>query len=272
MQNYVQIQIPVAEAALRELLVAQLAEAGFDGFEENDDALLAFCSEDVFDEAALQQLLIEHNLAYNKTIILPQNWNEVWESNFKPVVIDGFVAVRAAFHQPVPGVPHEIVITPKMSFGTGHHATTYMMMQQMRLIDFAGKTIFDFGTGTGILAILAKMLGAENVTAIDIDEWSITNAQENFDNNNISGIRLIQEGNPAAIDQTFNIIVANINKNVLLQCIPVLATQLTSDGYLLLSGLLAHDEEDILLKASQNSLVHLKTISRDKWICLLLQA
>ncbi|HWB24941.1 MAG TPA: 50S ribosomal protein L11 methyltransferase [Chitinophagaceae bacterium] len=271
MQPTIQINI-AAGGDLRELLIAQLSEAGFDGFEEEENNLIACCSEELFNEIVLKEILDGHNLTYEKTVIPPQNWNEVWESNFQPVVVDDFVAVRASFHAPVTGVEHEIIITPKMSFGTGHHATTYMMMQQMRGLEFNSMDVFDFGTGTGILAILAKQLGARNVTAIDIDEWSINNAKENFDNNGITGISLMQAETPAIINGQFDIILANINKNVLLEYIPVLSTQLKKGGFLLLSGLLAADEPEILLTASQNSLFHNTTIARDKWICILIHA
>lgn len=270
MQATIQITIPVTDDSITDILIAELSEAGFDGFEEEPGQLKAFCNEGAFNEAALQDILNPYSLAYTQATIEPQNWNEVWESNFSPVVVDDFVAVRASFHEPIEGVKHEIVITPKMSFGTGHHATTHMMMQQMHSIDFTGKNVFDFGTGTGILAILAKMLGAANVTAIDIDEWSITNAQENFDNNSITGITLQQADTPMVISGSFDVILANINKNVLLEYIPTLATQLTPGGLLLLSGLLAEDEADILLKTSQNNLLQLNTTARNKWISILL--
>ncbi len=132
----------------------------------------------------LNDLTSSLQLSFSKTIIEETNWNQVWESNFDPVIVDDFVAVRAHFHEPIKNVQHEIVITPKMSFGTGHHATTYMMMQQMRELDFAGKNVFDFGTGTGVLAILAEKLGAQKVIAIDNDDWSIENADENVKRNN----------------------------------------------------------------------------------------
>lgn len=262
--------MPVADDNIKDVLIAQLSDTGFDAFEESDGNLIAYCTKDVFDEHILKRLLDEYNVTFTKEVIPPQNWNELWESNFNPITVDDFVAVRASFHHPIKGVEHEIVITPKMSFGTGHHATTYMMMQQMRGIDFNGKAVFDFGTGTGILAILAKMLGAGNVTAIDIDEWSITNAKENFDNNNIAGIRLLQADTPTVIEQKFDVILANINKHVLMEFIPTLKNMLNPGGLLLLSGLLAEDEQDILLKASQNYLSHIVTTARNKWISILL--
>ena len=129
-------------------------------------------------------VLSHFKFIFKETLIPEANWNQVWESNFDPVIVDDFVAIRADFHEPVKGVSLEIIITPKMSFGTGHHATTYMMIEQMRELDFTGKSVFDFGTGTGVLAILAEKLGANKVIAVDNDEWSIENAEENFEKNN----------------------------------------------------------------------------------------
>jgi ribosomal protein L11 methyltransferase len=158
-----------------------------------------------------------------------------------------------------------------MSFGTGHHATTWLVMEQMRNLNFAGKRVFDFGTGTGILAILAHKLGAGFIAAIDIDEWSIANAAENFANNNCTGIHQLQAETPGVIEGNFDIILANINKNILLQYIPALAKKLNKGGFLLLSGLLAEDEHDILLKTAENSLNQIAITARDKWISILLQ-
>ncbi len=144
-----------------------------------------------------------------------QNWNALWESNFEPVQVDDFVGVRAGFHAPFGGVvEHDIVITPKMSFGTGHHGTTYCVMQLMRGIDFANKSVFDFGTGTGILAILAQKLGAGPVLAVDNDDWCIENASENIIVNNTQSIE-IEKVNDANLNKKFNIIIANINKNII---------------------------------------------------------
>src|SRR5205085_7037613 len=139
---------------------------------------------------------------------------EEWEKNFERVIIDDFVAIRAPFHKPIQKVTHEIVITPKMSFGTGHHATTFMMIQQMQDVDFKNKKVLDFGTGTGILAILAEKLGATKITAIDNDEWSISNANENIKTNNCRNIQLLLSDSPM-LSQKFDVILANINKSVI---------------------------------------------------------
>jgi ribosomal protein L11 methyltransferase len=183
------------------------------------------------------------------------------------VIVDDFVAIRADFHEPVRGVEHEIIVTPKMSFGTGHHATTYMMIQQMRQIDFTGKRVFDFGTGTGILAILAEKMGAKKIVAVDNDDWSIENAGENIQRNNCSLIEL-RKANDPGMDSSFDIILANINKNVILENFPTIINQLAEGGVLLLSGLLKEDEYDIFRKSIEYSLQLIQTTVRDNWLAL----
>ncbi|RYD96899.1 MAG: 50S ribosomal protein L11 methyltransferase [Sphingobacteriales bacterium] len=177
---------------------------------------------------------------FETEVIGERNWNAEWEKNFPPVVVNDFVAVRAHFHEPIPGVRHELLITPKMSFGTGHHATTWQMMQAMESLDFNGKRVFDFGTGTGVLAILAEKLGASRVLAIDNDVWSLENAQENCERNGCTHVEValsseLPEG------ETFDIVLANINRNVLLQYVDYLKKAVVPGGYLLLSGLLTED-------------------------------
>jgi ribosomal protein L11 methyltransferase len=148
MAKYIQIEFQNISSQLSDILVAELSQIGFVGFEEGENDLKAFIPASDMNDAALKELAEKNNISYHQTIIEETNWNDVWESNFQPVNVDDFVSIRADFHQPITGVEHEIVITPKMSFGTGHHATTLMMIQLMREIDFAGKTVFDFGTGT----------------------------------------------------------------------------------------------------------------------------
>jgi ribosomal protein L11 methyltransferase len=208
MGNYIRIEIETSSAEQMEILIAELSEINFEAFEENENFLSAFIKENEFIEEQLNNILLSKNICYTKSIIEETNWNAKWESEFEPIIVDHFVAVRAAFHKPIEGVRHEIIITPKMSFGTGHHATTYLMLQQMENIDFSNKTVLDFGTGTGILAILAKKLGAGKVLAIDYDEWSINNAKENFTANNCTDIVLVQEDNLDGLE-TFDVILAN---------------------------------------------------------------
>jgi ribosomal protein L11 methyltransferase len=266
MNDYVQIEFPAIPAELKDILIAELSAQGFEGFEETEDGLKAFITSALYDEKALQELAGERNAGFNKTIIGETNWNEVWEANFEPVIVDDFVAVRADFHKPVAGVTHEIVVTPKMSFGTGHHATTLMMLQQMREVDFKDKSVLDFGTGTGLLAILAERLGAKKIIAIDNDDWSIENAKENIKNNGCSSI-MLQKADSPQMDETFDIVLANINRNVIVGNFHFLTSQLAMGGTLLLSGILKEDGDVIFHKTDEYSLHIIQTSVRDNWLC-----
>jgi ribosomal protein L11 methyltransferase len=264
---FIQITFSDITEEKQELLIAFLAGNGYEGFEESAMTLKAFIPADIFDQVILDELATQFNVAYTTSSIDAQNWNAVWESNFQPVTVDDFVAVRAHFHPAATGVEHEIVITPKMSFGTGHHATTYMMMQQMRAIDFKKKAVLDFGTGTGVLAILAQKLGAAAVVAIDYDDWSIENAAENTSRNNCKSIELVKS-DTAAIDRQFDVILANINKSVILDNMKVLSDQLSRPGILLVSGLLAADEKEVREAAEARLLVFAGRVEKDNWLCL----
>ena len=185
------------------------------------------------------------------------------------MIVEDYVAVRADFHKPINNTKFEIVITPKMSFGTGHHATTYMMIELMQGIDFTNSSVLDFGTGTGILAILAEKSGAEKVNAIDNDDWSIANAEENFKKNACEKI-VLKKAEDASSELKFDIILANINKNVILQNLNLLTDQLKQGGLLLLSGFLETDKNDILKGAKLLNLNMQKTLIRNNWIAIQL--
>jgi len=265
--GHIQVTFRDIQPEQQDWVVAHLDEAGYEGFEQDEHELKAFIPEKTFDQRYLQELAFKYQLDFVIETIAAQNWNAVWESNFQPVVVDDFVAIRAAFHAPIKGMKHEIVITPKMSFGTGHHATTWMMMHQMNGIDFNNKSVFDFGTGTGVLSILAEKLGAAKITATDIDDWSIANAQENLSLNHCSNTFVIQQ-DTVSTKGPFDIILANINKNVLLENMEAISLQLAKPGHLLLSGLLVEDEEDIVLAAKKNLLIFAGKESRDNWLCI----
>src|SRR5690606_17449819 len=190
-----------------------------------------------------------------------------WEASFEPVVIENFVAVRAHFHPSNTRVEHEIVVTPKMSFGTGHHATTRQMIAQMQTLDFAHKSIWDFGTGTGVLAILAEKLGAEKILATDLDDWSIDNATDNVKQNDCQHIIIRQQENTEETEGYFDIILANINKPVLLSEMKNLSERLSANGQLLLSGILFHDEEDIVQSAENNDFQLTHKSREGDWLC-----
>jgi ribosomal protein L11 methyltransferase len=267
MSNHIQITFTYLQPEQQDVLIAHLSEAGYEGFEENENELKAFIPEKNYDKELLQEMAFKYQLSFTQQLISEQNWNAVWESNFQPVIVDDFVAIWADFHKPIKNVQHKIIITPKMSFGTGHHTTTYLMMQQMRGIDFTGKTVFDFGTGTGVLAIFAEKLGASNVIAVDNDDWSIENAEENLARNNCKRIQLIK-ADSVADDHHYDIVLANINKNVLIENLQALAAQLPVHGNMLLSGLLTSDEPDMLAVTGNFSLILRDKSTKDNWICL----
>ncbi len=250
------------------MVIALLENLGFEGFDESGDTVKAYIGQEAFEENELAVLSQQFTFTYTVQVIAPQNWNAVWESHFEPVVIGDFVAVRAHFHPPITTVRHEIVITPKMSFGTGHHATTTLMIEQMQNLDVAGKSVLDFGTGTGILSIVAEKSGAAHIIAVDNDIWSIENSLENVEQNGCKNIH-IRQGDNADVNGKFEVMLANINKNVILDNLPLLSSQLLPGGNLVLSGLLQEDEAGILAATSRFPLKHIHTRKREQWILLL---
>lgn len=271
MSTTIQVSIDVADEAIKDMMIAELADLGFDGFEETETGLLSYITLAGFDgelTSGLEELVNRYGLTYTSNAIDKQNWNALWESNFEPVLVDDFVGVRANFHDSFNGVvEHDIIITPKMSFGTGHHGTTYSVMQLMRGIDFANKSVFDFGTGTGLLAILAHKLGAVDILAVDNDDWCIENASENIVVNNTQSIE-IQKVDNAKLNKKFNIIIANINKNIILDNLAFLAEATVPGGVVLLSGLLVEDEPEIEAACAALGWKHQETRTRNNWIAL----
>jgi len=271
MSTTIQVSIDVADEAIKDMMIAELADLGFDGFEETETGLLSYIALAGFDgelTSGLEELVNRYGLTYTSNAIDKQNWNALWESNFEPVLVDDFVGVRANFHDSFNGgVEHDIIITPKMSFGTGHHGTTYSVMQLMRGIDFANKSVFDFGTGTGLLAILAHKLGAVDILAVDNDDWCIENASENIVVNNTQSIEIHKVDN-AKLNKKFNIIIANINKNIILDNLAFLAEATVPGGVVLLSGLLVEDEPEIESACAALGWKHQETRTRNNWIAL----
>jgi ribosomal protein L11 methyltransferase len=265
--NYLQVEIQSVDPSQQEIFIALLDQIGYEGFEENENFLRAFIVTEKFDEQELITVLKE--IPYQFSTIEEKNWNKEWESNFQPVVIDDFCAIRADFHQPIKNVLHEIIITPKMSFGTGHHPTTEMMIRMMSEIDFNNKSVFDFGTGTGVLSILAEKLGAEKIIAIDIDDWSFENAQENLRKNNCSRIDLVKTSEiPIG---KFHIILANITRDVIVNNFSQLANDLEKSGSLIVSGILTGDEIEIAGLAQTRKLTIVNKKEIGDWISLRLQ-
>lgn len=268
MKYYVEFEIIEKDQEKKEIIIATLSAMGFEGFEENENGLIASGKEGEADTGAAEDWLRCLEIPFRHKRVEEQNWNALWESNFSPVVVDDFAGVRAHFHEPNPNVLYDLLITPKMSFGTGHHATTRQMISLMRDLPVAGARVFDFGTGTGVLALLAAKMGAAEVEAIDNDEWSITNAAENFAANGISNIRLFQAENLEGIAPA-DIVLANINKHIILKFLPELKAMVNKGGFLLLSGLLADDEADIDEALRGSEFTKIKNSGLSGWIALL---
>ena len=267
--NYLHFDFDTENSEQLERLVALLSEQGFIGFEEEEDSLNAFIPEHQFREDEFSSVIdLFENVSYTKTIIENINWNKKWEEDFKPVIVDDFAAIRAGFHLPVGGVIHDIIITPKMSFGTGHHATTYLMIQQMKEIDFKGKTVLDFGTGTGVLAILASKLGASNVLAIDYDEWSIENTNENIIQNSCLNI-IVEQADAIPPNGKYDIILANINLNVITSSLTNIVNASHQGTIVLLSGFLKENEGVLSNALLEAGLINLITEQRGDWILIM---
>jgi ribosomal protein L11 methyltransferase len=255
-----------------EILMAELIEIGFDSFTEEYDGILGYIQKDIFKEEELKNIYLLQNdeveISYTYEEMPNINWNEEWEKNFSPINVEDKVLIRAEFHDSDPNM-HEIVIQPKMSFGTGHHPTTHLMIQQMLNMDLENKKVLDMGCGTSVLAIFAKQKGAGRTVAIDIDEWSVENSKENAVRNNVElDIELGTADNLGK--EKFEIILANINRNILISDIPTYISVLEDGGKLLLSGLCFFDVDDILEVCTEQNLKLEKKIQREEWVSLLL--
>lgn len=255
-----------------EILMAELIEIGFDSFTEEHDGILGYIQKDLFKEEELKDIYLLQNeeveISYTYEEMPNINWNEEWEKNFSPINVEDKVLIRAEFHESDPNM-HEIVIQPKMSFGTGHHPTTHLMIQQMLDMDLENKKVLDMGCGTSVLAIFAKQKGAGRTVAIDIDEWSVENSKENAARNNVElDIELGTADNLGK--EKFEIILANINRNILISDIPTYLSVLEDGGKLLLSGLCFFDVDDILEVCTEQNLKLEKKIQREEWVSLLL--
>ncbi len=268
MEQFIKIEIEAGSPEEVEILIAELSDIEFNAFEENKNVLNAYIPRDDFDEKSFRKILPD-KAVYKVTIIENRNWNEDWESGFQPVYINLFAGIRASFHEPLNNVNHEIIITPKMSFGTGHHATTYLMIEQMENINFMNKTVTDFGTGTGVLAILAEKLGAKKVIAIDHDEWSINNANENIKTNNCKLVTVAKNDTVTDGEQP-DIILANINLNILLTNSGDISRISKSGNLLLMSGFFGKDKEAILTTFNTYGFTELVESERENWASLLL--
>lgn len=256
-----------------EMLLAFLGEWPFDSFQETETGLEAFLPEthlEMVSEVDIQQLAERFGGEYRREELPDINWNATWESNFHPIIIDRFCAIRADFHDPIPAARHEIIINPKMAFGTGHHDTTWMMMNAMRDHDFSRKKVLDFGCGTGILAILAAKMGATMIDAVDIELPAYENTLENIQINNAFNVQVFHGSLDVILDNRFDFILANINRNVILDTLPTLHKKLNKGGILLISGILRQDEDIVLEAVRQAGYTIDEKFYRNEWCCFQL--
>lgn len=252
-----------------DILLAELGELPFDSFVEEEDGLKAYILSEFYEKDILKYVFVLNNpeftITFTTKTIEQVNWNSEWEKNFSPIVVDGTCRVRAPFHEK--GTEEfDIIIEPKMSFGTGHHATTHMMIQHILKDDFQGKKVLDMGCGTAVLAILAEMRGATAVDAIDIDEWCFLNSKENIERNNCQHITAEQGVATSLEGRQYDIVIANINRNILLSDLNVYAKTLTKKGVIYLSGFYEEDFKHISTECQKQGLAYVSHGIRDNWI------
>ena len=254
-----------------EILIAELGYAGFESFVENEDGVTAYIQKVEYCETILDDIFAlkneEFQISHTQEEIAQVNWNSEWEKNFQPIQVDDLVSIRALFHKN-PKLKYDIVIEPKMSFGTGHHETTHMMIQHLLELDLQNKKVLDMGCGTGILAIFAEMKGAKPIDAIDIDTWCYENSVENCERNNCKHISVYEGDVSLLINKKYDVIIANINRNILLSDIKAYANCLNENGVLLLSGFYQEDIPVIDGEASKYQMKLNKIIERNNWVAV----
>jgi ribosomal protein L11 methyltransferase len=254
-----------------EILIAELGLAGFESFVENENGVTAYIQKDDWNAEVLKGIFIltsdEFSIEYEHKEIEQTNWNAEWEKNFQPIQVDDLVSIRAPFHKN-PNLKYDIVIEPKMSFGTGHHETTHMMVQHLLQLGLENKKVLDMGCGTGILAIFAEMRGANPTDAIDIDNWCYQNSLENVERNNCHHISVFEGDSSLLVNKKYDLIIANINRNILLMDIKIYTGCLNDNGILLLSGFYQDDIPMIDQEVSKYGLKLETVIERNNWVAL----
>lgn len=273
--DYILINVN-CDSPFRDILIAEMGELGFDSFVNTEPGFEAYISEELFNHPALQTLFNNYRnqtrIWYELKKIPKVNWNEEWEKNYDPIEVDDKIYVRATFHEPRPEFEHEIVINPQMSFGTGHHETTHQILALQMGVDFKGKTVLDVGSGTGILAIMALRLGAKSAAATDIDDWCIENTLENFGLNNFTA-DFVKKGTIEELnfEHTYDIILANINKNVLINEVPTYTQILKNGGTLFLSGFFEQDKSQIIELTNSLGFKEIKSTEKRGWVAVVLE-
>lgn len=271
--NYQKIEIKIQpRTPWVDVFIDELGDLGCDSFEETENGFNAYIPSEELNKELIKHLKTltkrkDFKFEFVFEEIPSKNWNEIWESSFEPIIVGNWCSILAPFHKDIYNTQHSIIIKPQMSFGTGHHETTFMMVETMKTIDVNNKKVLDMGTGTGILAILAKKMGAEYVEAIDIERDAIHNCIENASNNNVDLVTKL--GGKEHIEKKyFDVILANINRNILLDQMELYSAKLKKGGNLLLSGFLSGDEEKIITSANNNDLHLSHKKNKENWLCL----
>ena len=274
--NYVELELQL-HPDFTEILTAELAEIGFESFVETDEGLQGYIQEELFNENILNELLNRYRdtaeIRASWKSLERKNWNEEWEKSYEPIEVGDQVRVRAVFHQPDPRFKYDLLIQPKMSFGTGHHETTWLVMNEQLNLPHKSISVMDVGCGTGILAILAAKLGATHLIGFDIDEWAVENTRENFAMNNLPETAEVFLGTitEVPVERQFGGILANINRNILLAEISKYVTHLESGGWLVTSGFYETDQADIERCAEENGLKKLRSNTRNQWATVVFE-
>ena len=269
--DYIELRCEInPKEAYQDILIAELANIGYEGFVEEEECILAYIPQNEYNENLLAGISLWENenvlCTFTPAKVVQQNWNALWEKDYEPVVVDGICGIRADFHPQNTELIYDIIINPKMSFGTAHHETTRLMLSLLLNSAVKGEEVLDMGCGTGVLAILADKMGASSVIAIDNDEWAVNNSSENVRLNNSNNIK-VKEGDASVIGQMkFSLILANINRNILLHDMEIYRDALKPDGLLFLSGFYSEDFEAINKLAGSLNLVHQRNLNLNNWI------
>tara|TARA_R110001583_G_scaffold10417_11_gene47938 strand:+ start:2807 stop:3649 length:843 start_codon:yes stop_codon:yes gene_type:complete len=274
--DYIELKCEITpyNEAIAQILISELGELGYDSFTENEDSVDAYITEDLFDIEAVKAINLDYlpesnfKLNYTYKTIISQDWNAVWESNFQPVIIADQVVIRASFHTDTPKVPYDIVIDPKMSFGTGHHSTTSLMVQSILDSNIKGKRVLDMGCGTSLLAILASKRGAKMVDAIDIDEWSYKNSLESIKNNKADNVSAFLGDARLLEGKKYDVVLANINRNILLNDMKLYIACLPQNGQLVMSGFYTEDLKYIQDEAEKNNMNYIDHKVDKNWVAV----